>query len=101
MATTPSLNNAAAPRYRRSRRSQFAIWWREIDRVLLGLVPRRRRCVLGEKGQCCLTMQTQSGMKQVPMLLFDTASCRHSQLHACWMHAAPHPPTPTPLPAAL
>lgn len=38
MATTPSIGNAAAPRYRRSRRSQFAIWWREIDRVLLGLV---------------------------------------------------------------
>jgi cell division protein FtsW len=25
-------------RYRRSRRSELAIWWREIDRVLLGLV---------------------------------------------------------------
>ena len=26
------------PRQRRNRRSEFAIWWREIDRVLLGLV---------------------------------------------------------------
>ena len=26
------------PRYRRSRRSEFAVWWREIDRVLLTLV---------------------------------------------------------------
>lgn len=27
-----------APRVQRTRRSEFAIWWREIDRVLLGLV---------------------------------------------------------------
>lgn len=26
------------PRQRRNRRSEFAVWWREIDRVLLGLV---------------------------------------------------------------
>ena len=25
-------------RYRRTRRSELVIWWREIDRVLLGLV---------------------------------------------------------------
>ncbi|MFM5954366.1 MAG: cell division protein FtsW, partial [Novosphingobium sp.] len=29
---------AAMQRGQRSRRSEFAIWWREIDRVLLGLV---------------------------------------------------------------
>lgn len=29
---------ASAPRYRRNYRSQIAIWWREIDRVLLALV---------------------------------------------------------------
>ena len=28
----------AVPRYNRSRRSQLAVWWREIDRVLLTLV---------------------------------------------------------------
>ena len=38
MATVPTHNNAVASRYRRSRRSQIAIWWREIDRVLLMLV---------------------------------------------------------------
>jgi len=26
------------PRQRRNRRSEFAIWWREVDRVLLGLI---------------------------------------------------------------
>ena len=29
---------ASGPRYKRTRRGDFAIWWREIDRVLLGLV---------------------------------------------------------------
>ena len=29
---------AAAARYRRGRRSELAIWWREIDRVLLALI---------------------------------------------------------------
>ena len=45
MATVPpfvphSGQTAAAsgPRYKRTRRGDFAIWWREIDRVLLGLV---------------------------------------------------------------
>ena len=54
MATTPAQNapparppyvpgvtrhtGALAPHIRRSRRSEFAIWWREIDRVLLFLV---------------------------------------------------------------
>ena len=32
------IPSGAANRYRRSRRSELAIWWREIDRVLLGLV---------------------------------------------------------------
>jgi cell division protein FtsW len=32
------MPSGAANRYRRTRRSEFAIWWREIDRVLLGLV---------------------------------------------------------------
>jgi cell division protein FtsW len=34
----PASRNVNAPRYSRSRRSEIAIWWREIDRVLLGLV---------------------------------------------------------------
>jgi cell division protein FtsW len=38
VATHPGLRNAPSPRYRRSRRSELAIWWREIDRVLLLLV---------------------------------------------------------------
>ncbi|MET0588916.1 MAG: putative peptidoglycan glycosyltransferase FtsW [Novosphingobium sp.] len=38
MATHPGLRNAPNPRYRGSRRSELAIWWREIDRVLLLLV---------------------------------------------------------------
>ncbi|MDG2004563.1 MAG: putative peptidoglycan glycosyltransferase FtsW [Novosphingobium sp.] len=44
MATTPNapglVGSAGATNtnYRRSRRSELAIWWREIDRVLLGLV---------------------------------------------------------------
>ena len=38
MASHPGLRNASSPRYRRSRRSELAIWWREIDRVLLLLV---------------------------------------------------------------
>lgn len=33
--TTPGL---VAPRLRRNRRSDFAIWWREIDRVLLVMI---------------------------------------------------------------
>ena len=32
------MPSGATNRYRRSRRSELAIWWREIDRVLLGLV---------------------------------------------------------------
>ncbi len=35
-ATTPAGIQVA--RYSRTRRSEFAIWWREIDRVLLALV---------------------------------------------------------------
>jgi cell division protein FtsW len=45
MATLPPLvpgaNSAigsAVPSYRRNHRSEFAMWWREIDRVLLALV---------------------------------------------------------------
>lgn len=45
MATVPPIvpgaghvPGAAASRYRRSKRSDLAIWWREIDRVLLFLV---------------------------------------------------------------
>lgn len=38
MATRPGTRHSPAPRYRRSRRSELAIWWREIDRVLLLLV---------------------------------------------------------------
>lgn len=41
MATHPPATGTAgqvSQRYRRSRRSEFAIWWREIDRVLLLLV---------------------------------------------------------------
>jgi cell division protein FtsW len=45
MATTPPYIPGAtrplsdsAPHIKRSRRSELAIWWREIDRVLLGLV---------------------------------------------------------------
>ena len=32
------MRSGAATRYRRSRRSELTIWWREIDRVLLGLM---------------------------------------------------------------
>ena len=43
MATKPvsapaHANAAAASRYRKGRRSEIAIWWREIDRVLLALI---------------------------------------------------------------
>jgi cell division protein FtsW len=44
MATAPNtpglIGSPGAPsvKYRRSRRSEFAIWWREIDRVLFALV---------------------------------------------------------------
>lgn len=38
MATRPLAPGMTPVRYRRSRRSDFAIWWREIDRVLLFLV---------------------------------------------------------------
>jgi cell division protein FtsW len=38
VATHSGLRNAPNPRYRGSRRSELAIWWREIDRVLLLLV---------------------------------------------------------------
>lgn len=46
MATNPpyvpgasrQVPGAPAPRYRRNRRSELAIWWREIDRVLLFLI---------------------------------------------------------------
>ncbi len=33
-----ALGGGQAPRIRRTRRSELMIWWREIDRVLLGLV---------------------------------------------------------------
>lgn len=38
MATQPLIPGNVPVRYRRSRRSEIAIWWREIDRVLLVLV---------------------------------------------------------------
>lgn len=38
MATHPSVGSAQHSRYRRSRRSEFIVWWREIDRVLLTLI---------------------------------------------------------------
>lgn len=38
MTTHSAFRNAQPQRYRRSRRSELTIWWREIDRVLLLLV---------------------------------------------------------------
>jgi cell division protein FtsW len=45
MATHPpmvpggtAVMGAAAPSYRRNHRSEFAIWWREIDRLLLAMI---------------------------------------------------------------
>jgi cell division protein FtsW len=36
--STGRMADTANPRYSRGRRGEFAIWWREIDRVLLALV---------------------------------------------------------------
>ena len=38
MASHAPLGTSQNARYRRSRRSELLIWWREIDRVLLTLV---------------------------------------------------------------
>lgn len=78
-ANTPGLLSspgATSAHYRRSRRSEFAIWWREIDRVLLILV-----LFLIAIGVAAVAAASPSSARRL-----STASVRLDDLHFFMLH---------------
>ena len=67
---------AAIARPRRNRRSDFAIWWREIDRVLLGLV-----LVLMAIGTVALAAASPASARRL-----STSAVRLDDLHFFYIH---------------
>lgn len=65
-----------ANRYRRSRRSELVIWWREIDRVLLGLV-----MLLVVIGAIAVAAASPASAHRL-----STAQKALSDLHFFWLH---------------
>lgn len=65
-----------ATRVQRNRRSDFAIWWREIDRVLLGLV-----LALMAIGTAAVAASSPASARRL-----STASVRLDDLHFFYMH---------------
>ncbi len=66
----------SAPRIHRSRRSELAIWWREIDRVLLGLV-----LVLMAIGTVAVAVASPASAQRL-----STAHVRLDDLHFLVLH---------------
>ena len=65
-----------ANRYRRSRRSELVIWWREIDRVLLGLV-----MILVVIGAIAVAAASPASSHRL-----STGTKSLSDLHFFWLH---------------
>ncbi len=63
-------------RYRRNRRSEFAIWWREIDRVLLGLV-----LALMAIGAAAVAASSPASARRL-----STAAVKLNDLHFFYLH---------------
>ena len=91
MATIPATSSRSVPvptrdggvrvigranRYRRSRRSELVIWWREIDRVLLGLV-----MLLVVIGAIAVAAASPASAHRL-----STAQKRLGDLHFFWLH---------------
>lgn len=83
MATHPPIASGSSGqsgsrplRYRRSRRSEIAIWWREIDRVLLALV-----LFLMAIGTAAVTAASPASARRL-----STASVRLDDLHFLVLH---------------
>lgn len=75
-ATIVTGSNSAGVRYNRTRRSQIAIWWQEIDRLVLAIV-----LVL----MCIGAVAVASGSPASARRL-STAHEKLSQLHFFWLH---------------
>ncbi len=83
MATLPPMVpggtvaiGAAVPSYRRKHRSEFAIWWREIDRVLLALV-----LALMAIGALAVAAASPASARRL-----STAAATLDDLHFFWIH---------------
>ena len=76
MATHPLPSAPPPARYRRSRRSEFAIWWREIDRVLLVVV-----LALMAVGTVAVAAASPASARRL-----STARERLDDLHFFWLH---------------
>ncbi|HPB67895.1 MAG TPA: cell division protein FtsW, partial [Candidatus Omnitrophota bacterium] len=68
--------DGGAVRVSRNRRSDFAIWWREIDRVLLGLI-----LALMAIGTVAVAAGSPASARRL-----STASVRLDDLHFFYMH---------------
>ena len=75
-AASPIAGTATTTRYRRSRRSELAIWWREIDRVLLVLV-----LALMAIGTAAVAAASPASAKRL-----STAAIRLDELHFFMLH---------------
>lgn len=80
MATHPPLRPAPgsgpSQKYRRSRRGDFAIWWREIDRTLLFIV-----LSLMALGAAAVAAASPASARRL-----STSAVRLEDLHFFWMH---------------
>ncbi|MEY4721445.1 MAG: hypothetical protein RIQ46_1170 [Pseudomonadota bacterium] len=76
MATHPPLRSAQSQKYRRSRRGDFAIWWREIDRTLLLIV-----LSLMAIGAAAVAAASPASARRL-----STSAVRLEDLHFFWMH---------------
>ena len=80
MATHPPLRPAPgsnpSQKYRRSRRGDFAIWWREIDRTLLLIV-----LSLMAMGAAAVAAASPASARRL-----STSAVRLEDLHFFWMH---------------
>jgi len=78
-ASTPAITAPQAHgtvSYRRNRRSEFAIWWREIDRTLLLLI-----LVLMAFGAASVAAASPASARRL-----STADVRLGDLHFLWLH---------------
>ena len=69
-------SEAAIARPRRNRRSDFAIWWREVDRVLLGLV-----LTLMAIGAAAVAASSPASARRL-----STSAVRLDELHFFYIH---------------
>lgn len=72
----PSERTAPKPNFRRDRRSELRIWWREIDRVLLGLV-----LLLMALGTAAVAAASPASARRL-----STSHEQLSDLYFYWLH---------------